>query len=261
MRARSIKPGICDNEVLGTADPFCTLLFERLWMMADREGRLEDRPLRIRAKAFPYREGLDCDALLTWLHDNGFIQRYEVDGKRFLQIIEFVKHQKPHANEVASVIPAPREAIAPKVEELPPMAEVLPPTEQALGSYSLNPSSLTASSLNPCNAREAEALWPKIRTEYPKGIYRESEWLVAEHAYRRLIDDGEPPDKLFEAVTLYRAQQLAKRSIGTQFVLSPSKFFGEQHWRGPFPMPRSKADVRLAGNVAVMQEFVEGSTQ
>jgi hypothetical protein len=43
MRARSIKPGICDNEILGTADPLYTLLFERLWMMADREGRLEDR--------------------------------------------------------------------------------------------------------------------------------------------------------------------------------------------------------------------------
>jgi len=107
MRARSIKPGICDNELLGTADPFCTLLFERLWMMADREGRLEDRPLRIKAQAFPYREGLDIEALLRWLDEHDFIQRYVADGVRYIQVIKFLGHQKPHQNEKPSVIPAP----------------------------------------------------------------------------------------------------------------------------------------------------------
>src|SRR5262245_36707682 len=106
MRARSIKPGICDNEVLGTADPFYTLLFERLWMIADREGRLEDRPLRIKAQAFPYREGLDVEPMLQWLVANDFIRRYEANGARYIQILNFAKHQNPHKNEVASVIPA-----------------------------------------------------------------------------------------------------------------------------------------------------------
>lgn len=110
------------------------------------------------------------------------------------------------------------------------------------------------------NARAgSESVWQKVKCEYPAGIYRESEWLVAEKHFQRLIEQGEPADKLFEAVTLYRAQQLAKQSIGTQYVLSPSKFFGEKHWRGPFPLPMGKADVRLAGNLAVMHEFLEGT--
>jgi hypothetical protein len=107
MRARSIKPGICDNELLGTADPFCTLLFERLWMMADREGRLEDRPLRIKAQAFPYREGLDIQALLGWLYEHGFIQRYTVKDTAYIQVVKFTEHQSPHIKEAPSKIPAP----------------------------------------------------------------------------------------------------------------------------------------------------------
>jgi hypothetical protein len=107
MRARSIKPGICDNEVLGTADPFCTLLFERLWMMADREGRLEDRPLRIKAQAFPYRDGLDVGPLLSWLNEHGFIQRYTVAGAAYIQVTKFASHQSPHVKEAPSKIPAP----------------------------------------------------------------------------------------------------------------------------------------------------------
>ena len=138
MRARSIKPGICDNEVLGTADPFYTLLFERLWMIADREGRLEDRPLRIKAQAFPYRDGLDVEPMLAWLAEQGFIVRYTVDGKRYIQVLEFKKHQKPHANEQDSVIPPPRNEEG--------TTKVVP--EHNLGSAvdALNPSSLNPDS-------------------------------------------------------------------------------------------------------------------
>jgi hypothetical protein len=108
-RARNVKPGLFKNEVLGVADPLYTLLFEGLWILADRAGRLEDRPLRIKGEVFPYRDGLDMEAMLCWLVDSGFIQRYQVAGKRYILILEFVKHQNPHKNEAESVIPAPDE--------------------------------------------------------------------------------------------------------------------------------------------------------
>jgi hypothetical protein len=135
MRARSIKPGICDNEILGTADPFYTLLFERLWLMADREGRLEDRPARIKAQAFPYRDGLDVEPMLTWLSENEFIARYETAGKRYIQILAFLKHQNPHKHETASVIPAMAVEVQPMAVEQPPLPVV--------ARSSLTPSSLT----------------------------------------------------------------------------------------------------------------------
>jgi hypothetical protein len=108
-RARNIKPGFFKNEVLGVADPLYSLLFEGLWVLADREGRLEDRPLRIKGEVFPYRDGLDMEAMLNWLQQNGFIRRYVADGKRCILVLEFVKHQNPHKNETASELPPPEE--------------------------------------------------------------------------------------------------------------------------------------------------------
>lgn len=105
-RARNIKPGLFKNEVLGVADPLYTLLFEGLWVLADREGRLEDRPLRIKAEVFPYRN-VDVDPMLEWLRTHDFIRRYEVASKRYILVCEFVKHQNPHKNETESVIPPP----------------------------------------------------------------------------------------------------------------------------------------------------------
>lgn len=109
MRSRNIKPGFFHNEVLGSADPLLGILFEGLWCMADREGRLEDRPLRICAVIFPYRRKLNeqaVDKMLTWLDHENFIRRYSVDGKRYIQVLEFSKHQSPHVKEPPSKIPA-----------------------------------------------------------------------------------------------------------------------------------------------------------
>lgn len=109
-RARNIKPGLFKNEILGVADPLYTILFEGLWVLADRDGRLEDRPLRIKAETFPYREGLDLEAMLNWLAENGFIERYTAKGVKVIHILEFAKHQNPHKNEVPSDLPSKESA-------------------------------------------------------------------------------------------------------------------------------------------------------
>lgn len=104
-RARNLKPGLFKNELLGVADPLLTILFESLWCLADREGRLEDRPLRIKAETFPYRDGLDVNGYLTELERLRFICRYQVDGEPYIQVLNFHKHQNPHKTERASEIP------------------------------------------------------------------------------------------------------------------------------------------------------------
>jgi hypothetical protein len=108
-RARNIKPGFFKNEILGVADPLYSILFEGLWVLADRAGRLEDRPLRIKGEIFPYRDGIDMEAMLEWLQAEGFIRRYVVAGKRYILVLEFVKHQNPHKNEAESILPQPEE--------------------------------------------------------------------------------------------------------------------------------------------------------
>ena len=74
-RARSLKPGFFMNEVLAEIEPLGRLLFQGLWCLADREGRLDYRPKRLKAEILPY-DDCNVEAQLQALHDRGFISRY-----------------------------------------------------------------------------------------------------------------------------------------------------------------------------------------
>lgn len=115
-RARNIKPSFFANDDLADIHPLGRLLFIGLWTLADREGRLEDRPRRIKAEVLPY-DDCDVDGLLDDLQKHGFIQRYDVGGERFIQVVNFKKHQNPHVKESASSIPAPDEHHASPVQD------------------------------------------------------------------------------------------------------------------------------------------------
>lgn len=108
-RARLLKPGFFENEDLAKMPPHGRLLFQGLWTLADREGRLHDRPAWIKGQIFAY-ENVKVDGLLAQLDAGGFIQRYEVEGARYIQVVKFEKHQSPHVREPASTIPAPGSA-------------------------------------------------------------------------------------------------------------------------------------------------------
>ncbi len=103
-RIRTIKPQFFRNEQLAECSPMARLMFIGLWTIADKEGRLEDRPKRIKAELFPFD---DCDgrSLLDELSNQSLITRYEVAGNLCIQIPNFTKHQRPHPKEVASNIP------------------------------------------------------------------------------------------------------------------------------------------------------------
>ncbi len=105
-RSRNIKPGFFMNDQLAEVEPLGRILFAGLWCIADREGRLEDRPKRIKAEVLPY-DNCDVDDLLNQLAKHEFIIRYEVDGELYIQVANFTKHQNPHKNEATSTIPAP----------------------------------------------------------------------------------------------------------------------------------------------------------
>lgn len=161
MRARSIKPGFYKNEELAECSFSARLLFPGLWMIADREGRLEYRPKRIKAEIFPY-DNIDIEPFLEELERNGLIKIYTVDGNSYIYIPKFLEHQRPHQNEQESVFPAyqgqsEQEQVSPlDVNCCDQGDKDLLPKKQALRPSSLNPSSL-----NP-EVRE----YSSLRSEY-----------------------------------------------------------------------------------------------
>lgn len=104
MRARNIKPGFFANEDLAELPFEGRLLYIGLWCMADRAGRLEDRPKRIAMKVFP-ADAVNVDELLDGLAEKGLIVRYQAGGIKCIEIPKFLDHQSPHYTEKASVLP------------------------------------------------------------------------------------------------------------------------------------------------------------
>ncbi|MDH0291411.1 hypothetical protein N7414_19985 [Pseudomonas sp. GD04087] len=103
-RARNIKPSFFKNEDLADLESSDRLLFIGLWCLADREGRLEDRPRRIKIELFP-GDGYDVETGLANLAGKGFIDRYEVDGYVVISLPNFLRHQSPHSTEKDSELP------------------------------------------------------------------------------------------------------------------------------------------------------------
>ena len=115
-RSRNIKPGFFTNDVLGELPALTRLLFAGIWTICDREGRLEDRPKKIRAEVLPY-DLCDAEEMLQALEKNGFIHRYETGGVKVIQVLAWDKHQNPHVKESASSLPCRSENKTSPIQE------------------------------------------------------------------------------------------------------------------------------------------------
>ena len=108
-RTRSLKPSFFANDLLAECEPMARLLFAGLWTLADRDGRLEYRPKRIKGALFPY-DNCDVEHLVEQLASRGFLQVYTAGTIRVLSIPTFGEHQRCHPDERSEGFPGPDEA-------------------------------------------------------------------------------------------------------------------------------------------------------
>lgn len=184
-RARNIKPGFFKNEDLAECSPWARLCFAGLWVLADRDGRLEDRPKRIKGELFPF-DAVEVDPLLDELERFKFIVRYDAGDMRAIQILEFKKHQTPHYSEKPSVIKAPDFLESCEVEEhaTPGALQEDSRSDPLMKRLSQPPDSLNPDSLNPEEESvHAHAPPPTpARRKRPKAVeVTLAEWLQAMH--------------------------------------------------------------------------------
>lgn len=104
-RIRYINPEFFTDDRLAELPPLYRIFFAGMWCYADREGRLDDKPKQLKVKILPY-DNVDIDIVLKSLEDTRLINRYQVDNCKYIQIINFLKYQRPHHTEKPSSIPS-----------------------------------------------------------------------------------------------------------------------------------------------------------
>ena len=230
-RSRNIKPGFFSNEHLAELDFATRLLFIGMWTEADREGRLEDRPRRLKMALFP-ADSVDIEKMLADLDHLGFIARYTVGSFKAIQIVNWAKHQNPHMKEAKSVIPE-----MPAVE----LCHVKngAGTVQALDEYGSFPAdSLSLDSLNlipdsliPSQApMMVEDFFPKFWKLYPRKVGKDK----AEKAWAKI----KVTQELFTLMTEALAKQVLTpewlKERG-QFIPHPSTWLNGKRWEDEIP--------------------------
>lgn len=98
-RIRSVKPGYFTSEEVAALRPLVRLHFIGLWTYADDAGRGLDNPRLIKAAVWPLDDDVTLkkiEAFQQELAENGRIVRYEVDGRRYFEVLRFAEHQKPN---------------------------------------------------------------------------------------------------------------------------------------------------------------------
>lgn len=92
-RLRTVKPEYWTDELVGQCSIAARLLFVGTWNFADDYGGLARSAKQLKAQVFPY-DNIDCEPLIQELLAVGLLIEYEVDGKKYLHIRGFKKHQK-----------------------------------------------------------------------------------------------------------------------------------------------------------------------
>lgn len=258
-RARNIKPGFFTNELLGTFDPIISLLFAGLWCLADKDGILEDRPLRIKAELFPYRDGLDVNGYLTVLEQSGFVTRYVVSGSRYIMINEFEKHQHPHHTEKPRGYPKPQEKS--REQTLTPLDNGDTPSDSLIHRFtdSLIPDSPKEPKSKPLQpGKPAAAKKPDLTTDETalQAVCRET-WQRYSEAYA--VRYGATPirnAKINGQVKQFcqRVPEAEAPAIAAFYVRHNASFYvGKGHAIGPLLADAEKLRTEWATNQTITQ--------
>lgn len=114
MRIRTIKPEFFNHDGLYDLEQETGLpirvAYAGLWCAADREGRFEWQPRRLKPKLLPY-DNLDFSRVLDALATRGFIVKYELDGVVYGHIPSFSSHQVINNRERESTLPNPSDCL------------------------------------------------------------------------------------------------------------------------------------------------------
>ncbi len=224
-RIRSIRHDLfLDEELAEAASIPARFLLTGLWTIADKQGRLEDRPKRIKAQIYPY-DDVDVDALLRELSQGGQIVRYIVNGMNYIEIASFLKTQKPHPKEVDSDLPGPEPGDFMESREKPVKAmkkhEVL-----GIGSLSMGNGSGTSKGPPSVDKNAHEGGFDAFWREYPRKVGKQA----ARKAWKKRRPGTQLTGTIVEAIQAQVGKGHFQGNDGQQYIPNPATWLNQERW-------------------------------
>ncbi|MGO4210124.1 DnaA N-terminal domain-containing protein [Terriglobus sp. 2YAB30_2] len=231
-RIRTIKPDFFKHEDLFDLEQETGLpvriAFAGLWTVADRDGRFEWKPRTLKTDVLPH-DPVDFAQVLDALETRGFLNTYEVDGRRYGVIPSWDRHQVINNRESQSVLPPP-----PQLDNVSPTRE---PRVQDADKDSLTHAPAEGKGREGERKGREQRGRPRVDAAgLARGVLDELR-LSGDDLLRTLTDvcklelqAGAAPEKLRETlVESFRHFNQARPRL--QITWGPARFFGEGHWR------------------------------
>lgn len=232
-RIRTIKPDFFFDEDLCTLPHKNRLFFIGLWTQADRDGRGEDRPDRLKANIYPY-EKVDGEAIMQTLAPH-FIIRYEKEGRRYFQIRNFSKHQRPHHREPASEYPEPTEGR----DGLSP-GKAVPGPVPTQGRDGVGPLGREGKGKEGKGTPMADPAFEAFWGAYPRKVAKSK----AAEAWRRASPTSAMISTIAKALESHKASQQWADQDG-RYIPHPTTWLNQRRWEDVLDTPAPAKTKRI----------------
>ena len=229
-RIRSIKPEFPQSETIGRLSRDARLLFIQLWTFVDDSGRARAASRALASLLYPYDDDVPSliEGWLAELEENDCIRRYEADGKQYLDIPNWLKHQKidrPSRSRFPEFVEPSR-----ALDESSRGLDALPRTLD-LGSRILKDIRAVAVATRPVAGEKFKQFWeayPKRDGANPKA--------PAEGRFFAAVRSGIAPEEITAAAGRYAVECRAAGLIGTPHVAQAMTWLGQRRW-SDYPPP------------------------
>lgn len=257
-RIRTVKPSFFTDEDLATAPLTVMVTFPGLWTHCDDEGRCLDDARLIKAAVYPLRDGVPLrrvEADLTWLAQEGKILRYEAEGKRYIQVVNW--HHQRISKPQASLFPAPPEsAVIPEPfrestgSDTGTVTNHSPLERKGIGKEGKPP-------LTPPLPSVAERSFAAFWQIYPRHVGKEA----AHRAWQRAIQRTRDPQRLLDGARRYASDP--NLPADRQFIPYPATWLNQGRWDDeplpPRPLSEQSRTERNVANINAAVDMVYGA--
>lgn len=233
-RIRNIKPEFFTSETVSALPLRARLTWIGLWTQADNYGRARDNVKLVKAAVWPLDDGVGLDAIeddLAVLAQHHLIVRYEVEGKRYLEIANWRTHQYGSCKGEPKY-PGPDQGVQKSLDESKPdqdsstsdQDEHETGTEKSSGIQGLRVR-------DHIHAQDFEEFWKTYPRKDSKQAARKAFNKAAKaHGSGKLIEEIERWSGLWQSA-----------GIEKRFIPHAATWLNQERWEDESPSPRLRA--------------------